>query len=330
MRFLSSLLSASLLVAGVFAAKKTSAERFDNFMTKSRTSTPLKLNEASYKSLTTAPRDYTAAVLLTALETRFGCQLCREFQPEWDLVSKSWVRGDKAGDSRLLFGTLDFTDGREVFMSLGLQTAPVLMLFPPTTGPHATESAEPVRFDFTNGPASAEQVHAWLSRYLPDRPHPPVKRPINWMKWSITTTLLVGAGTAMVTAWPYVLPIIQNRNIWATLSLIAILLFTSGHMFNHIRKVPYVAGNGKGGISYFAGSFQSQYGMETQVVAAIYGVLSFCAIALATKVPRVVDVRSQRVAVVACSGVIFIMYSFLLSVFRIKNGGYPFSLPPFM
>jgi oligosaccharyltransferase complex subunit gamma len=24
------------------------------------------------------------------------------------------------------------------------------------------------------------------------------------------------------------------------------------------------------------------------------------------------------------------MYSFLLSVFRIKNGGYPFSLPPFM
>jgi oligosaccharyltransferase complex subunit gamma len=204
------------------------------------------------------------------------------------------------------------------------------MLFPPTTGPHATESAEPVRFDFTNGPASAEQVHAWLSRYLPDRPHPPVKRPINWMKWSITTTLLVGAGTAMVTAWPYVLPIIQNRNIWATLSLIAILLFTSGHMFNHIRKVPYVAGNGKGGISYFAGSFQSQYGMETQVVAAIYGVLSFCAIALATKVPRVVDVRSQRVAVVACSGVIFIMYSFLLSVFRIKNGGYPFSLPPFM
>jgi len=30
------------------------------------------------------------------------------------------------------------------------------------------------------------------------------------------------------------------------------------------------------------------------------------------------------------SGVLFVMYSFLLSVFRIKNGGYPFSLPPFM
>lgn len=40
-------------------------------------------------------------------------------------------------------------------------------------------------------------------------------------------------------------------------------------MFNHIRKVPYVAGDGKGGISYFAGGFQNQFGMETQIVAAM-------------------------------------------------------------
>ena len=82
-------------------------------------------------------------------------------------------------------------------------------------------------------------------------------------------TIILGGGTALATAWPYVLPIVQNRSIWASISLISILLFTSGHMFNHIRKVPYVAGDGKGGISYFAGSFQSQYGLETQVVAAI-------------------------------------------------------------
>ena len=53
------------------------------------------------------------------------------------------------------------------------------------------------------------------------------------------------------------------------MSLIAILLFTSGHMFNHIRKVPYVAGDGKGGIQYFAPGFQSQFGMESQILAAI-------------------------------------------------------------
>jgi oligosaccharyltransferase complex subunit gamma len=104
---------------------------------------------------------------------------------------------------------------------------------------------------------------------MADRPHPPIRRPINWTKWIVTITAVLGAITVAATAGPYVLPIIQNRSVWAAISLIAILAFTSGHMFNHIRKVPYVAGDGKGGVSYFAGSFQSQYGMETQVVAAI-------------------------------------------------------------
>ena len=117
-------------------------------------------------------------------------------------------------------------------------------------------------------------------------------------------------------------------------------------MFNHIRKVPYIAGDGKGGISYFAGGFSNQFGMETQIVAAmcklnpssrygnlsltsIDGVLSFATIALAFKVPRMADAKRQQVAVFAWGLVLFSMYSFLLSVFRTKNSGYPFFLPPF-
>lgn len=89
------------------------------------------------------------------------------------------------------------------------------------------------------------------------------------MRWISSITIVLGLGTVLVTASPYILPVIQNRNLWAAISLIAILLFTSGHMFNHIRKVPYVAGDGRGGISYFAGGFQNQFGLETQIVAAI-------------------------------------------------------------
>ena len=118
-------------------------------------------------------------------------------------------------------------------------------------------------------------------------------------------------------------------------------------MFNHIRKVPYVAGDGRGGVSYFAGGFSNQYGLETQIVAAMCklyflkknsssanicvtdGLLAFATISLAIKVPRISDPKAQQVTVLIWGGVIFLMYSFLLSVFRIKNGGYPFWLPPF-
>lgn len=94
-------------------------------------------------------------------------------------------------------------------------------------------------------------------------------RPVNYMRIVSAVTILMGVVTLFTVLSPYVLPVVQNRNLWAAVSLIAILLFTSGQMFNHIRKVPYVAGDGRGGISYFAGGFQNQYGMETQIVAAM-------------------------------------------------------------
>jgi oligosaccharyltransferase complex subunit gamma len=224
-------------------------------------------------------------------------------------------------------------------------------------------------------------VHSWVARHLPDRPHPPIKRPINWMRWISTLTILSGGLTVSFVAWPYVLPVIQSRTVWAAITLISILLFTSGHMFNHIRNVPYVAGDGKGGISYFASGFQNQYGLETQIVAAmckccfalplaktirtttkVYpfplaspppillsprlyplsrlsnaanqkitdGILALSSISLAIKVPRMSDPRAQGIAFAAWFGVLFVVYSLLLSIFRGKNPGYTFSLPPFM
>ncbi|KAK3902231.1 magnesium transporter protein 1 [Staphylotrichum tortipilum] len=329
MRLLPTLLF-SLLGGLATAAKPKSAERFDTYHAKSLSSSPVKLADASYRELTASPRDYTVAVLLTAMDARFGCQLCRDFQPEWDLLARSWTQGDKKGESRVVFGTLDFADGRDVFMSLSLQTAPVLYLFPPTIGPNAAASPEAIRYDFTNGPQPAEQIHAWLTRHHPSGPHPPIKRPINWIRWISTFVIVSGSITAASVAWPYVLPVIQNRTVWAAVTLISILLFTSGHMFNQIRNVPYVAGDGRGGISYFASGFQNQYGLETQIVAAMYGILALSSISLAIKVPRMTEPRTQGIALLAWGGVLFVVYSLLLSIFRGKNPGYPFSLPPFM
>ncbi|KAI4172193.1 MAG: hypothetical protein LQ343_003753 [Gyalolechia ehrenbergii] len=312
------------------AAKAKTVDKFEQYHAKFTSGpSPLKLDDASYERLTAAPRDYSVAVLLTALEARFGCKLCRDFQPEWDVVGRSWIRGNKRGDTRLLLGTLDFADGKGTFQKLMLQTAPILMFFPPTVGLEAKSDAQPIRYDFTMGPQSAEQVHDWIIRHLPPGPKPPIYRPVNYIRLITITTAILGIVSFVSVASPYIIPIIQNRNLWAAISLITILLFTSGHMFNHIRKVPYVSGNGKGGISYFAGGFSNQFGLETQIVAAMYGTLSFATIALALKVPRMIDPKKQQIAVFVWGAVVFGMYSFLLSVFRVKNGGYPFHLPPF-
>lgn len=60
------------------------------------------------------------------------------------------------------------------------------------------------------------------------------------------------------------------------------------------------------------------------------GLLALSAIALADKIPRLANPRIQSIAVLAWGGFMLVGYSLLLSIFRIKNGGYPFSLPPFL
>ena len=107
-----------LLPLTALAVKKASTDRFETFLARSQAQSPLKLDDASYDDLTSTPRDFAVIILLTALEARFGCHLCREFQPEWDLIGKSWIKGNRQGNSRVIYGTLDFSDGKGTFQKV--------------------------------------------------------------------------------------------------------------------------------------------------------------------------------------------------------------------
>lgn len=148
-----SLLISYLLPLGALTAKTPKAERYDTFHAKQLSSSgaPLKLDDKSYSELTKSPRDYSVAVLLTALDARFGCALCHDFQPEWEALSKSWVKGDKNSESRLIYGTLDFTDGKDTFQRVCKETMMYLVALLIDTAAIANRTcAVPIPSD--NGP----------------------------------------------------------------------------------------------------------------------------------------------------------------------------------
>lgn len=126
MRWSSIFLPFTLLAAGVLA--EPASKQFQEFHKKALASAPIKLEDASYKKVTALPRDYSVAVLLTAMDNRYACQMCREFGPEWDLLANSWTKGDKKGESKVIFATLDFNDGRDTFMSVSITTPHSTML----------------------------------------------------------------------------------------------------------------------------------------------------------------------------------------------------------
>jgi len=106
-------------------------------------------------------------------------------------------------------------------------------------------------------------------------------------------------------------------------------------MFARIRSVPYTGGNGQ----WVAAGFSNQFGQEVQVVAFICkrnlpsvfssyfiddsedGLLAFAYVMLIMVVPYQTSPQRQRIQIYLWTAVIMIMYSVLVSLFRIKNGG---------
>ncbi|KKK24432.1 hypothetical protein ARAM_001973 [Aspergillus rambellii] len=113
MKLLTFILSLLSVISVAFAATPN-ADKFEKYQSLSRLA-PIQLDDSTYNEITSTPRDYYAAVILTATDARFGCGLCREFQPDFDLIARSWNKGSKPDGLKLLFGALEFDKGKGTF-----------------------------------------------------------------------------------------------------------------------------------------------------------------------------------------------------------------------
>jgi len=277
-----------------------------------------KLDSQSFVKSLESPRDYGMVVLLTALGDQFKCTPCKEFDPEFRLVANSYHKKNDKSD--LFFGHLDFQDGQAIFQQMNIMSAPTILYYPPS---NKNRPSEPKRYDASKYGFTAEPFAAFLAKEVGHEV--PVIRPFDYTKNAIKLFLLVGVLAIVKLLYTHFASVLNNKYTWSIISLVTILIMISGHMWNHIRKPPYVIPGPNGQINYIANGFQQQLGMESQVVAVIYGILSFSAVSLAVSVPRL-DKGKQRIAVWIWMGCIIVVFSFLMNLFKIKNGGYPFRL----
>ncbi|KAG9292054.1 hypothetical protein G9A89_017954 [Geosiphon pyriformis] len=309
----------------------------------------VELNSDLFDEFLAKPRNYSFVVLLTALDSSINCQPCREFDPEFRLVARSWQTTKLP--SRLYFGILDFKNGREIFTKLKQTTAPSCWYYPATDGSFAKDVSEPDRYDFATKGFGGENFASYLAIQLGTSV--PVKRPPNYSLMMLISFFLIGALAVFKLIFPTIQKAFQNKNTWAALSLVIILMMISGHMWNHIRTPPYITSTG-GSINYVAAGFQSQYGLESQIVAILCktdsykfsifklhemvsiqtpfifgntdGFCAFSVVSLIVSVPKFENKTKQRFGVYLWMGILIVMFSFLFALFRIKYPGYPFRL----
>ena len=114
------------------------------------------------------------------------------------------------------------------------------------------------------------------------------------------------------------------ENIYVFAAVVFSTVMCSGYMWNQIRTPPYQGRASPGKSAVIANGYQQQYGIETNIVAALYLIISSSFVGL-SKV-RQVPGMGKYVVFSILMAIFLFSYSVMFKVFKIKSGSYPFQL----
>nr|XP_054754864.1 tumor suppressor candidate 3-like [Lytechinus pictus] len=264
-----------------------------------------------------SPRNYSLVIMLTAMQPQRQCSVCKAVGEEYQILANSW-RYSQAYSNKLFFASVDYDEAADVFKSLKINSAPSIIHFPAKGKPKKGDTFEIQRLGF-----QAENLAKWVSERTDV--HIRIFRPPNY-----SGTIALGILLAMVAGFLYFrrnnLEFLYNKTMWGVGALSIVFAMTSGQMWNHIRGPPYAHRNPQNGqVSYIHGSSQGQFVAETHIVILLNAAVT-CGIILLNKNSITDgDVRKRRVVTVIGLALVVFFFSLLLSIFRAKYRGYPYS-----
>ena len=145
---------------------------------------------------------------------------------------------------------------------------------------------------------------------------------------SLTPILTIAAGLLVFVGLYLLRQQIRNLFVFENIFVFGAMVFStimcSGYMWNQIRHPPYVGRSSPGQSGLISPGYQSQYGIETNVVAGLYLLISASFIGL-SKVKSVSGL-GRFVVFTILMGTFMVSYSMMMKIFKVKNGGYPFKL----
>jgi len=277
----------------------------------------LRFNANKFRDFVKAtPRNYSVMVMFTALAPQRQCMVCRQASDEFTVVANSF-RYSPSFSNKLFFAMVDFDEGSEVFQMMKLNTAPVFVHFPAKGKPKAADTMDIQRVGF-----GAEAV----ARFIGERSDIQIRifRPPNY-SGTLSLILLF----AFVGGFLYLrrnnLEFLYNKTMWGVWALFFCLAMTSGQMWNHIRGPPFMHRNQNGQTSYIHGSSQGQFVVETYIVMGLNGAVVLGMILMTEAAKGKADPRKRKILAIVGLVLISVFFSLLLSIFRTKTHGYPYS-----
>lgn len=266
----------------------------------------------------TKPRNYSIIATFTALKPQRQCSICSEAHDEFTILANSW-RYSQQYSSEIFFVKVDIDeDGMDAFQQMQLTTAPTYFHFPPA-GKRKAED----KYDIARNGYTAEPLAKWVTERTGIAIS--ILRPPNYtllMIW-IPVILLASVIGYMKRENLYML---YDTKYWAAAAMIWIFVMISGQMWNQIRGPPFAHRNPQTGeMGYFSGTSQYQFIAETYLVIVLYGVMALGMLLLNERFALFEDLGMQKVAPIIGLALVVLDFGYILSIFRMKYQGYPYS-----
>lgn len=276
----------------------------------------MRFNGQKFKDFVkSSPRNYSMIVMFTALAQSRQCVICRHAHDEYTIVANSY-RYSPLYSNKLFFAMVDFDEGSDVFQMLRLNTAPVFMHFPAKGKAKQSDTMDIQRVGI-----SAEVIGKWIQERTDIQIR--VFRPPNY-SGTIAMLMLVSFVGGFLYLRRNNLEFLYNKQLWGTLAVLFCFAMISGQMWNHIRSPPFVHKGQNGGVAYIHQGSQGQLMIETYIVMFLNAMIVLGMIML-TESGSEPDIKKGRLMAIAGLILVAVFFSLILSVFRSKAQGYPYS-----
>jgi oligosaccharyltransferase complex subunit gamma len=269
----------------------------------------------TYVGSKSQPRNYSFVVMMTALSSQRQCQICRQAHDEFAIVANSW-RFSPQFSNKLFFGMVDYDEGSDVFQQLSINSAPVFLYFSEKGKVKAPDQMDIQRIGF-----AAETVGRWIGERSDVQIR--VIRPPNY-SGTLALLILFSLIGALLYMRRNNLDFLYNRTSWALGALSVVFAMTSGMMWNHIRGPPLMHRTARG-VSYIHGSSSGQFVVESYIIIILNAAIALGMILMNEAMKGKGDPRKRKIMAMFGMGLTAIFFSLLLSIFRGKAHGYPYS-----
>uniref|UniRef100_A0A2K6D7A5 Dolichyl-diphosphooligosaccharide--protein glycosyltransferase subunit MAGT1 n=1 Tax=Macaca nemestrina TaxID=9545 RepID=A0A2K6D7A5_MACNE len=265
----------------------------------------IRMNGDKFRRLVKAPpRNYSVIVMFTALQLHRQCVVCKQAEKKFQSWQTSWRYSSHSPQDIFLHGVID--EGSDVFQMLNMNSAPTFINFPAKGKPKRGDTYELQVRGF-----SAEQIARWIADRTDVNVNPQIMAGL-----MLDCFLAVIGGLVVSSKKQY--GFLFNKTGWAFAAFGDFVRCSDicDQMWNHIRGPQY---------NYIHGSSQAQFVAETHIVLLFNGGVTLGMVLLCEAATSDMDIGKRKIMCVAGIGLVVLFFSWMLSIFRSKYHGYPYS-----